>query len=92
MPKWTPSTASVTQPSDLSANVLLIGFGRYGQIASQQLLENGYSLSIIENSTQAIFDLEPLSFKVHLTHGAAGNGTHGTLNAAPCHTGDTSRR
>ncbi|MDY0961099.1 monovalent cation:proton antiporter-2 (CPA2) family protein [Massilia sp. CFBP9026] len=69
MPKWAPSTASVTPPSDLSANVLLIGFGRFGQIASQPLLENGYSLSIIETSTQAIFDLEPLGFKVHYGDG-----------------------
>ena len=81
MPKWAPSTASGTPPADLSANVLLIGFGRFGQIASQPLLENGYSLSIIETSTQAIFDLEPLGFKVHY-----GDGTRlDILQAAGAH-------
>jgi len=69
MPKWAPPPTGVTAPADLSANVLLIGFGRFGQIASQPLLENGHSLSIIETSTQAIFDLEPLGFKVHYGDG-----------------------
>lgn len=70
MPKWTPAKENTTAPAGLSANVLLIGFGRFGQIASQPLLEAGYSLSIIETSTQAIFDLEPLGFKVHYGDGA----------------------
>ncbi|WP_229491559.1 NAD-binding protein [Massilia sp. HP4] len=70
MPKWAPSPGRTAAPADLRANVLLIGFGRFGQIVSQPLLENGYSLSIIETSTQAIFDLEPLGFKVHYGDGA----------------------
>ena len=69
MPKWAPSKESAASPAGLSANILMIGFGRFGQIASQPLLENGYSLSIIETSTQAIFDLEPLGFKVHYGDG-----------------------
>ena len=81
MPAWAPSKDKVAAPADLSANVLLIGFGRFGQIASQPLLENGHSLSIIETSTQAIFDLEPLGFKVHY-----GDGTRlDILHAAGAH-------
>ena len=69
MPQWAPSKEQAAAPAGLSANVLLIGFGRFGQIASQPLLENGHTLSIIETSTQAIFDLEPLGFKVHYGDG-----------------------
>ncbi|WP_026354646.1 monovalent cation:proton antiporter-2 (CPA2) family protein [Massilia niastensis] len=81
MPKPVQSMEGIKPAENLSANVLLIGFGRFGQILSQPLLANGYSLSIIETSTQAIFDLEPFGFKVYY-----GDGTRlDILHAAGAH-------
>lgn len=70
MPKAVPSAEGVAPVENLAANVLLIGFGRFGQIVSQPLLANGSSLSIIETSTQAILDLTPFGFKVYYGDGA----------------------
>lgn len=70
LPRAAAATRTAAAPEHLAADVLLIGFGRFGQIASQPLLEAGCSLSIIETSTQAIFDLEPLGFKVYYGDGA----------------------
>jgi glutathione-regulated potassium-efflux system protein KefB len=64
MPKQVQQIPVETPDGKLSANILLIGFGRFGQIVSQPLLASGHTLSIIENSTQAIFDLQAFGFKV----------------------------
>jgi len=55
---------------NLLSEVLLIGFGRFGQIVSQPLLARGLSVSIIDISTSIIFDLEPFGFKVYYGDGS----------------------
>jgi CPA2 family monovalent cation:H+ antiporter-2/glutathione-regulated potassium-efflux system protein KefB len=70
MPAPAQPMDGIEKAESLSANILLIGFGRFGQIVSQPLLANGYSLSIIETSTQLILDLEPYGFKVYYGDGA----------------------
>lgn len=55
---------------NLSGSVLLIGFGRFGQIVSQPLLARGHSVSIIETNTEAIRDAEDFDFKVHYGDGS----------------------
>lgn len=47
-PKPRPSMDGVEAAHDLSGRVLLIGFGRFGQIVSQPLLARGHSVSIID--------------------------------------------
>ncbi len=54
----------------LSGRVLLIGFGRFGQIISQPLLARGHSLSIIESDPDAIRDAKDFGFKVWYRDGA----------------------
>ncbi len=54
----------------LSGSVLLIGFGRFGQVVSQPLLARGFELSIIETDTQAIRDAEDFGFKVYYGDGS----------------------
>ena len=39
---------------DLHGSVLLIGFGRFGQVASQSLLARGFDVSIIDIDTEMI--------------------------------------
>ncbi|MBN0720123.1 NAD-binding protein, partial [Pseudomonas aeruginosa] len=51
-------------------SVLLIGFGRFGQIVSQPLLSHGCSISIIETDPDAIRDAGDFGFKVHYGDGA----------------------
>lgn len=70
MPKSAPSMEGIEAAENLSANVLLIGFGRFGQIVSQPLLAAGSSISIIETDTDAIRDAGDFGFKVYYGDGA----------------------
>lgn len=63
-PKPAPSMEGVDAARDLRGSVLLIGFGRVGQIVSQPLLARGHSLSIIDTDAQAIRDAGEFGFKV----------------------------
>ncbi|GLK82294.1 monovalent cation:proton antiporter-2 (CPA2) family protein [Ancylobacter defluvii] len=70
MPKPAPSMEGVEAAENLSASVLLIGFGRFGQIVSQPLLANGCSISIIDTDTDTIRDAQDFGFKVYFGDGA----------------------
>jgi glutathione-regulated potassium-efflux system protein KefB len=76
------SMDGVEEVSELSAKVLIIGFGRFGQIASQPLLAMRHSVSIIDNDTDMIRAAAQIGFKVYYGDGtrldilrAAGAGT-----------------
>ena len=69
-PKPAPSMEGVGAASGLSGRVLLIGFGRVGQIVSQPLLARGHSLSIIDSDPQAIRDAQEFGFNVWYGDGA----------------------
>ncbi|UNK40868.1 monovalent cation:proton antiporter-2 (CPA2) family protein (plasmid) [Shinella sp. H4-D48] len=70
VPKASPSMDGVEAAEGLSGRVLLIGFGRFGQIISQPLLARGHSLSIIESDPDAIRDAKDFGFKVWYGDGA----------------------
>jgi glutathione-regulated potassium-efflux system protein KefB len=53
----------------LEANALVIGFGRFGQVASQHLLLRGIDVSIIENDTEMIRVAADFGFKVYYGDG-----------------------
>jgi glutathione-regulated potassium-efflux system protein KefB len=66
----------------LTGNVLVIGFGRFGQIASQPLLARGHRISIIDNDADMVRAAGTFGFKVYYGDGtrldilrAAGAGT-----------------
>ena len=65
-----PSMDGVDAARDLNGRVLLIGFGRFGQIASQVLLSRGVSLSVIDNNPDRIRDAGRYGFKVFFGDGA----------------------
>jgi glutathione-regulated potassium-efflux system protein KefB len=84
MPKAEQSMEGVEAPDGLSGNVLVIGFGRFGQIASQPLLAKGHRISIIDNDTDMIRAAGTFGFKVYY-----GDGTRlDILRAAGVETAD----
>jgi glutathione-regulated potassium-efflux system protein KefB len=54
---------------ELNGSVLVIGFGRFGQIASQPLLLNGVDVSIIDNDVEMIQAAANFGFKVYYGDG-----------------------
>lgn len=79
-----PSMEGVETAHGLSGRVLLIGFGRMGQIISQPLLARGHSLSIIDSDPDMIREAEKFGFKVWY-----GDGTRlDILHAAGAHHAD----
>jgi CPA2 family monovalent cation:H+ antiporter-2/glutathione-regulated potassium-efflux system protein KefB len=64
------SMEGVELAENLTASVLLIGFGRFGQIVSQPLFANGWTLSLIETDTDMIRDAADFGFKVHYGDGS----------------------
>ncbi|HHY48160.1 MAG TPA: potassium transporter [Alphaproteobacteria bacterium] len=82
LPKPEQSMDGVEVADGLRAKVLIIGFGRFGQIASQVLLSRGISISIIDNDTDMIRAASTFGFKVYYGDGtrldilrAAGAGS-----------------
>lgn len=61
--------AGVEEPDGLSGNVLMIGFGRFGQIVSQSLLARGFDVSIIESDAKRIKSAANFGFKVYYGDG-----------------------
>jgi glutathione-regulated potassium-efflux system protein KefB len=68
-PRRTRSLDGVEEPHDLSASVLIIGFGRFGQVASQSFLARGYDVTIIDNDTDMIRSAADFGFKVYYGDG-----------------------
>jgi glutathione-regulated potassium-efflux system protein KefB len=54
----------------LKGRVLMIGFGRFGQVASQLLLAQGIEVSLIDNDPDRIREAERFGFKVYFGDGA----------------------
>lgn len=64
------SMEGVEAADGLKGDVLLIGFGRFGQIASQLLLARGAKVSLIDNDPGRIRDATRFGFKVYFGDGA----------------------
>ncbi len=50
---------------DATGNVLLVGFGRVGQVVSQPLLAEGIGVTILDNSAERIRQAARFGFRVH---------------------------
>nr|HMN83955.1 NAD-binding protein [Burkholderiaceae bacterium] len=57
-------------PDGLTGSVLIIGFGRFGQIVSQHLLAMGADITIIDHDPQLARVAEQFNFKVYYGDGA----------------------
>jgi glutathione-regulated potassium-efflux system protein KefB len=69
MPKPVLSAEGLPTPEDDGDVVLLIGFGRFGQVVSQPLLAMGHRVSIIDTDTEMITTAQSLGFKVYFGDG-----------------------
>jgi glutathione-regulated potassium-efflux system protein KefB len=69
MPRQEQSMEGVEEVDGLSESILVIGFGRFGQIASQALLGQGHRLSIIDNDTEMIRVAAQFGFKIYYGDG-----------------------
>ena len=63
------SMDGVDHVRDMKGRILLVGFGRFGQIASQALLSRGVHLSVIDNDPDRIRDAARYGFKVYFGDG-----------------------
>jgi glutathione-regulated potassium-efflux system protein KefB len=82
-PKRVQSLDGVEVAEGLSERVLLVGFGRFGQITSQALLGQGHSISIIDNDVEMIEAAATFGFKVYYGDGTRLDILHaaGAANA-----------
>lgn len=64
------SLEGVAPARDLQGRILLIGFGRFGQIASQALLAKKVQLSVIDRNPDRIRDAQRYGFQVFFGDGA----------------------
>jgi glutathione-regulated potassium-efflux system protein KefB len=69
MPAPEQSLDGVDIAEDLSGTVLIIGFGRFGQIASQPLLLRGIDVTIIDNDVEMIQAAANFGFKIYYGDG-----------------------
>lgn len=77
----TVSMDGVEAAHDLQGHVLIIGFGRVGQIACQAPLAQGAKISFIDINPEVIRAVTPYGFKVYYGDGAR----HEILHAAGAH-------
>ncbi len=64
-PKPQPDTEGLSGPENVEGSVLMVGFGRFGQIVSQPLLARGYTVSLIDKNAEFIRDAADFGFKVY---------------------------
>ncbi|MDO5606545.1 MAG: monovalent cation:proton antiporter-2 (CPA2) family protein [Paracoccus sp. (in: a-proteobacteria)] len=64
------STEGVEAPRDLRGQVLVIGFGRFGQIALQMILARGADVTVIDTDPDRIREAEKWGFKIYFGDGS----------------------
>jgi glutathione-regulated potassium-efflux system protein KefB len=69
LPAAADSFEGVDTPSGLSGTVLIIGFGRFGQVVSQALLARGFDVATIDTDTEMIRAAARFGFKVYYGDG-----------------------
>jgi glutathione-regulated potassium-efflux system protein KefB len=69
LPEDEQSMEGVETAEDLHGSALIIGFGRFGQVASQSLLARGIDVSIIDIDTEMIRSAAEFGFKVYYGDG-----------------------
>jgi glutathione-regulated potassium-efflux system protein KefB len=69
LPAPPQSFEGVEAPDGLTGDVLIIGFGRFGQIVSQALLAKGHKIATIDTDTDMIRAAATFGFKVYYGDG-----------------------
>lgn len=68
-PKTQANLEGVDKAEGLSGSVLIIGFGRFGQVMSQSLLARDVDVTIIDNDIEMIRSAEEFGFKIYYGDG-----------------------
>jgi len=71
LPPVTVDLSGVEAPEGLDGTVLMVGFGRFGQIVSQALLARGLDVTIIDQNADMIRNAAKFGFKIYY-----GDGTN----------------
>ncbi|RXT69190.1 NAD-binding protein, partial [Pseudomonas syringae] len=91
--RLTPAAAvsldGVEAASGQTGSVLIIGFGRFGQVASQSLLARDVDVTIIDNDIEMIQRAEEFGFKIYYGDGPRldvwhASGAHSARAIAVC--------
>ena len=69
LPPKPDSLDGIDVPDGLTASALVIGFGRFGQVACQALLARGIDVSIIDSDTEMIRSASRFGFKIYYGDG-----------------------
>jgi glutathione-regulated potassium-efflux system protein KefB len=69
LPEETASMDGIDAADELRGSVLIIGFGRFGQVASQSLLARGIDVTIIDRDVDMIRSAADFGFKVYYGDG-----------------------
>ncbi len=69
LPRPAESLDGIEEPPCLSGRVLIVGFGRFGQVVSQPLLLRGVDVSIIDSDVEMIRAAGRFGFKVYYGDG-----------------------
>jgi len=64
-----PSMDGIEEAKGLSGSVLIIGFGRFGQVMSQSLLARDVDVTIIDTDIEMIRSAEEFGFKIYYGDG-----------------------
>lgn len=76
LPRTGPSMDGVTPADGLTATALVVGFGRFGQIASQFLLARGIDVTIIDSDPDMIRSASRFGFKIYFGDGTRSDVLH----------------
>ena len=68
-PKAQASLEGIEEANGLSGSVLIIGFGRFGQVMSQSLLARDVDVTIIDSDIEMIRSAEEFGFKIYYGDG-----------------------
>ncbi len=82
-PKSSASLDHIEVANNLHGRVLLIGFGRFGQVASQLLLARGVDVTLIDTDINMIQNATKFGFKIYYGDGTRLDILHasGAANA-----------
>jgi glutathione-regulated potassium-efflux system protein KefB len=69
LPKARQSMDGVEEANNLAGNILIIGFGRFGQVVSQWFLARGCDITIIDTDTEMIRSAAEFGFKIYYGDG-----------------------
>ncbi|AJC44848.1 monovalent cation:proton antiporter-2 (CPA2) family protein [Xanthomonas sacchari] len=88
-PVEAPSMEGVDAADGLTGSVLIIGFGRFGQVASQSLLARDVDVTIIDNDIEMIQSAAKFGFKIYYGDGTRldvlhASGAHSARAIAVC--------